>query len=126
MVDKSNNILVEFINSEGYILTSEEIKDSSIPTPMMSPREIFDRYLEYLKFTSRTDNPYKTYEDFFDALLLKYPQLTFEMGECTDNKMHLGISGIWLNPATAVAKRLAYADLVKAVDQLEDYANGEG
>lgn len=103
MLDK-NNVLVDFIYREAVILTEEELNNSDIPTPIMTMVELFERYKESLP--RGIYNPYKTLQQFIDALLMKYPQLKRVRAQTTNGKQQRGIAGIWLKRDTTAAIQL--------------------
>lgn len=104
MVDETN-VLADFIDRDASVLTEEQINDSTIPTPYTSSKEVFERYIESL--TPGTYNPYKTQRAFIHAFLLKYPQLSSVPVRGTDGKLYRAIRGVWLDPTTTAAIKLA-------------------
>ncbi|MBO5628620.1 MAG: hypothetical protein J5965_06010, partial [Aeriscardovia sp.] len=104
MVDE-NNALADFIECEASVLTEEQMNDPMIPTPYTSSKEVFERYIESL--TPGAYNPYKTQRAFIHALLLKYPQLSSAPSRTTDGKLQRAIKGVWLDPTTTAAIKLA-------------------
>lgn len=108
MVD-GGNVLADFIDCEARILTKEEIDDPTIPTPITTGKELYERYKENLSYGSY--NPYKTYQAFIRALLLKYPQLQSKddraYSSILKKQVRGVIRGIWLDPTTTGAIKLA-------------------
>lgn len=104
MVDETN-VLADFIDRESSILTEEQMNDRTIPTPLTTSQELYERYIESL--TPGAYNPYKGQRTFIHALLLKYPQLESVNAYTTDKKQHRAIRGIWLDPTTTAALKLA-------------------
>lgn len=104
IVDETN-ALADFVTSEARVLTEEQMNDLTIPTPLTTGKELYERYI--LSLTPGTYNPYKGQKSFVRALLLKYPQLTSVNGYTTDKKQQLAIRGIWLDPTTTAALKLA-------------------
>ena len=101
MLDK-NNILVDTNDREAYILTEEQLNDPTIPTPVMAPEVLYERFLTALPRGAY--NPHKTQPAYIDALLMKYPQhLKWVTAETTDGKQERGIAGIWLKKDTTAA-----------------------
>lgn len=104
MVDETN-ALADFTDRDASVLTEEQINDPTIPTPYTSSKEVFERYIESL--TPGTYNPYKTQRAFIHAFLLKYPQLSSVPVRATDGKLYRAIKGVWLDPTTTAAIKLA-------------------
>ena len=104
MIDETN-VLADFIERECEVLTEEEMNDPTIPTPKVTSAELYERYRESLP--QGTYDPYKTQRAFVHALLLKYLQLYLKAARTTDRKVVQAIHGIWLNPATTAALKLA-------------------
>lgn len=104
MVDETN-ALTDFTDRDARVLTEEQINNSTIPTPYTIGKEVFELYIESL--TPGTYNPYKTQRAFIHALLLKYPQLSSVLVRATDGKVQRAIRGIWLDPTTTAAIKLA-------------------
>lgn len=121
MIDQ-NNILDFFVKSECEILTEEQINDPTIPTPITSTIELYDRYNEWVMC------------------------LGLDPGADAEDDKGDAIKGIYLKTDTPAAKRLAargkkypkFRETVeyekwrkeknkmkKAIDQLEHYANRE-
>lgn len=78
-------MLADFIHSEAIVLTEEQIDDPTIPVPLTTGKELYDRYYEWLICSGIKPGPYdtKAREDDDDA-----------------------IQGIYLKPDTLAAKRL--------------------
>lgn len=104
MVNETNT-LADFIDRDASVLTEEQMNDPTIPTPYTSSKEVFERYIESL--TPGAYNPYKTQRAFIHALLLKYPQLSSVPARTTDGKLQRAIRGVWLDPTTTAAIKLA-------------------
>lgn len=107
MIVDETNVLADFVEREAMILTSEEMKAEDIPTPVVTGKELYERYRAALP--QGTYNPYKTYLTFRRAFLLKYPQLESKDSRAytTDGKQEYVIKGVWLKPSTTAALKLA-------------------
>lgn len=103
MVDE-NNVLADFEDQQSMVLSEEMINDSTVPTPLTSGGELFERYM--MSLSQGAYNPYKTQKSFVGALLLKYPQLVSVTARGTDGKVYRAIRGIWLKPNTTAAIKL--------------------
>lgn len=114
---------------------------SKPPVPIASVEELYDRYKEYVK-ESGVDDPYKTVDDYVDAMLKQYPQLKEAYVRMPDGKEYRVIRGIYLKRDTPIAKRLAargkkypyfieefmyheWEVMQESIDEAEHYANGE-
>ena len=104
IVDETN-VLADFVGGEARVLTEEQMNDPTIPVPLTIGKELYERYI--LSLAPGTYNPYKGQKSFIRALLLKYPQLTSVNGYSTDKKQTRAICGIWLDPTTTAALKLA-------------------
>lgn len=103
MVDE-NNVLADFEDQQSMVLSEETLNDPTVPTPLTSGNELFERYL--MSLSQGAYNPYKTRKSFVRALLLKYPQLKSVTARATDGKVYRAIRGIWLKPNTTAALKL--------------------
>lgn len=104
LVDETN-VLVDFVDSEASVLTEEELNNPTVPVPLTTGEELYERYIESL--TPGMYNPYKGQKSLIRALRLKYPQLTIVNGYTTDRKQQRAIRGIWLKPNTTAALQIA-------------------
>lgn len=104
IVDETN-VLVDFSDRNTSLLTEEQVNDSTIPTPYTMGQELYERFIASL--VPGAYNPYRTQRAFIHAFLLKYPQLRSVPVRATDGKLYRAIRGVWLDPTTTAALKLA-------------------